>query len=326
MQGVPYSILAPGQVDVNIAYPIDVSGKRRTRIKSAGCILRSVEWKFRDFDRRQVDNIQTLFVDTLASQVTVEFMQKSYQTAEKELKEAIRLGKPELDRYRAENDLRDAEQALDDVKSQLRDQRMALGLFLSISDPDSIRLQGWLYDGRTYPDPEDHPEDARAILEGLTRLAFEHRPDLQSQRWNLCRALADVEAVRASRLDDVSFLLQPYTYSPMLPDRTGWAVGVTIPLPIYNRQQGNLAKAQQIVWQTRAQLTSLENTVRAEVAAAYNAVVDTWGDMDRYYTLRSNPREPADLDRQDPTMSNNVRDYLVKLDPIVRSCARHDQP
>ena len=96
MQLVPYSILAPGQVDVNIAYPIDVSGKRRTRIKSAACVLRSVEWKFRDFDRRQVDNIQTLFVDTLASQVTVEFMQKSYQTsvglrdeAEKELKKAI---------------------------------------------------------------------------------------------------------------------------------------------------------------------------------------------------------------------------------------------
>ena len=431
MQLVPYSILAPGQVDVNIAYPIDVSGKRRTRIKSAACVLRSVEWKFRDFDRRQVDNIQTLFVDTLASQVTVEFMQKSYQSsvvdrddAEKELKKVdlrlmpslndvsgiptegknliivaavnkvlrfrifaddgkvdvdtdekslteqarqikdpreqlkrikdlreqlkslwppheltwsdedrvitavtsivgpTQVSQKKLDRVRAENGLRDAKRALDDAKSQLRDQLMALGLFLSISDPRSIKLQGWLYDERTYPDPEADPEDARAILEGLTRLAFEHRPDLQSQRWNLCRALADVDAVRASRLDDVSFLLQPYTYSPTLPDRTAWAVGVTIPLPIYNRQQGNLAKAQQIVWQARAQLTSLENTVRAEVAAAYNAVVDTWGDMDRYYTLRSNPREPADLVRQDPTMSNNVRDYLVKLDPIVRKLAQ----
>ena len=109
MQLVPYSILAPGQVDVNIAYPIDVSGKRRTRIKSAACVLRSVEWKFRDFDRRQVDNIQTLFVDTLASQVTVEFMQKSYQSsvvfrddAKKELNKAIQLGKPEDERSRKE--------------------------------------------------------------------------------------------------------------------------------------------------------------------------------------------------------------------------------
>ena len=216
----------------------------------------------------------------------------------------------------------DAKRALDDAKSQLRDQLMALGLFLSISDPRSIKLQGWLYDGRTYPDPEDNPEDARAILEGLTRLAFEHRPDLQSQRWNLCRALADVDAVRASRLDDVSFLLQPYTYSPTLPDRTGWAVGVTIPLPIYNRQQGNLAKAQQIVSQTRAQLTSLENTVRAEVTAAYNAVVDTRDDMGHYNMLNKNLREPADLDRQDPQMSKNVRGYLVALDPIVRKLAQ----
>lgn len=164
MQLVPYSILAPGQVDVNIAYPVDVSGKRRTRIKSAACVLRSVEWQFRDFDRHQCDNIQTLFVDTLSSQVTVDFMQKAHQTsvglrdeAEKKLKEVIRLGKParersqhQLERDRAENELRDAKQALDDVKSQLRDQLMALGLFLSISNPGSIRLQGWLYDGRTY--------------------------------------------------------------------------------------------------------------------------------------------------------------------------------
>lgn len=158
-------------------------------------------------------------------------------------------------------------------------------------------------------------------MEGLTRLAFVHRPDLQSQRWNLCRALADVEAVRASRLDDVSFLLQPYTYNPTLPDRTAWAVGVTIPLPIYNRQQGNLAKAQQIVWQARAQLTSLENTVRAEVAAAYNEVVDTQGDMDRYNALNTEPHEVPVLDQTDLSIHPPVRRYLLKVDPVVRKLA-----
>ena len=39
MQQVPYRVLAPGQVDLNFAYPIDLSGKRRTRVKSA--VLRS---------------------------------------------------------------------------------------------------------------------------------------------------------------------------------------------------------------------------------------------------------------------------------------------
>jgi outer membrane protein, heavy metal efflux system len=335
MQQVPYRVLAPGQVDVNIAYPVDISGKRKTRVKSAGCVLRSVEWKNGDFERRQLDNLQTLFVDTLNAQVTVALMQKSYcdeavrvHELRKKLVAAKQNAVPQRELIqkqdglrRAEEHLRDSKQALDDVKSDYRDQLMALALFLGISNPSLIRLQGWLYDARTYPDPEETPEAAQPILDGLTRLALENRPDLQSQRWNLYRALADVDAVRASRLDDVSFLVQPYTYGPTLPNRSAWAVGVTIPLPIYNRQQGNLAKAQQIVAQTQAQLLSLENTVRSEVAAAYYAVVDTQGDMDKYNALKSEPHEVPILDQTDLSIHAPVRDYLLEIDPVVRKLA-----
>jgi len=335
MQQVPYRVLAPGQADVNFAYPIDVSGKRRTRVKSAVCVLRSIEWKNRDFARRQIDNLQTLFVDALASQVTVDFLQGSYdeflanrQALTQEVEAAVRDDKPQKELIQkkdelkvAQKDLHDAKQALDDVKSAHRDRLMALNLFLGNSCPSAIKLKGWLSDERTYPDPEDDPAAARGILDGLTRVAFENRPDLQSQRWNLYRALADVEAVRASRLDDVSLLAQPYTYGPTLPNRSAWAVGITIPLPIYNRQQGNLAKAQQIVAQTQAQLTSLENTVRAEVAAAYNDVVDTQGDVDRYDELNSEPKEVPVFDQRDVTIHAEVRKYLARLDPVVQQLA-----
>jgi outer membrane protein, heavy metal efflux system len=350
MQLVPYRVLAPGQADVNIAYPIDISGKRRTRVQSAACVLRSVEWRNRDFDRRQSDNLQTLFVDTLASQVTVDPEQLLQETVDSNDATVTKLKRKkaalEADAKKAttkaqarkidsdlietvsalsiaEDDLRDAQHGLDDAKSQYRDQLMALAQFLNVSDWRSIKLQGWLFDGRTYPDPEDEKETEREqasqILDGLTRLALESRPDLQSQRWNLLRALADVDAVRASRFDDVSFLFQPYTYGPTLPNRAAWAIGITIPLPIYNRQQGNLAKAQQIVAQTQAQLTSLESTVRAEVAAAYNAVVDTFDDMAHYNRLKSATFELPELHQTDPAIqSGPVRSYLLRLQPLAR--------
>ena len=63
MQQVPYRVLAPGQADVNFAYPVDVSGKRKTRVKSAVCVLRSVEWKYQNFVRTQIDNLYTVFID-----------------------------------------------------------------------------------------------------------------------------------------------------------------------------------------------------------------------------------------------------------------------
>jgi outer membrane protein, heavy metal efflux system len=354
MQQVPYRVLAPGQADVNIAYPIDISGKRRTRVKSAVCVLRSVEWKERDFERRQIDNLQTLFVDTLSTQVTLEPLQNTLDGSQSQLTTLPSL--PELlqeqrnalaskatlgdkafekmindineriaSRARAEEAERDAKHALDDMSSQYRDQRMALGLLLGVSDWRSIKLKGWLYDGRTYPDPDgelpSEQERARQILDGLTQIALAHRPDLQAQRWVLYRALADVDAVRASRFDDVSFLFQPYTYGPTFLNRSAWAVGITIPLPIYNRQQGNLAKAQQIVAQSQAQLTSLENALKAEVAAAYNAVSDTWDDMNHYYVLKGMNRQTDPLLQNDPELKGTVGDYLFELDPIVRKLA-----
>jgi cobalt-zinc-cadmium efflux system outer membrane protein len=44
---------------------------------------------------------------------------------------------------------------------------------------------------------------------------------------------------------------------------------VTVPLPIYNRQQGNIEKAHVIASQARTQLAILEKLVEADVRRAY---------------------------------------------------------
>lgn len=44
---------------------------------------------------------------------------------------------------------------------------------------------------------------------------------------------------------------------------------MTVPLPIYNRQQGNIAKAGAMAAQARTQLLWLENVVESEVRRAY---------------------------------------------------------
>ena len=191
----------------------------------------------------------------------------------------------------AEQDLREARHQADDAASASRDKRLALALLLNRHDPGAIRLQGVVLDPRSFYDKTEEAKKRR--VEWLKQIAFANRPDLEAQRWNPARAVADVDAVRASRFDDVTFLVQPYTYSSMPSNRVEWALGITVPMPIYNRQQGNLAKAQQIVAQTQAQLTSLENSVAAEVEAAYNAVVDTRDDMDWYKYFRDNP--PDDI-------------------------------
>jgi outer membrane protein TolC len=53
-------------------------------------------------------------------------------------------------------------------------------------------------------------------------------------------------------------------------------VGLTVPLPVYNRNQGNIAGATQAVDQTEAQLANQERQVILEIQRAF-------GDISRQY-------------------------------------------
>ncbi len=44
-----------------------------------------------------------------------------------------------------------------------------------------------------------------------------------------------------------------------------WAIGMTVPLPLYNRNQGNIERARLTVGQTRVELSELERRVVTEV-------------------------------------------------------------
>ena len=77
---------------------------------------------------------------------------------------------------------------------------------------------------------------------------------------------------RANRFDDVYLFYDPFTYQnnqPFgAPSATSWALGVTCALPIYNRNQGNIARAESNVGQTKLELASLERRIASEVRLA----------------------------------------------------------
>jgi cobalt-zinc-cadmium efflux system outer membrane protein len=107
--------------------------------------------------------------------------------------------------------------------------------------------------------------------EDLVRAALAERPDVVSYRLGIRRAKAEVDLAEANRLADVYLLYQPFTYQDNLSgqrDSTSWAVGVTVPLPVYNRNQGNIARARIGVTQTATQLADVELRTIAEVEQA----------------------------------------------------------
>src|SRR5204862_4803664 len=72
--------------------------------------------------------------------------------------------------------------------------------------------------------------------------------------------------------DDVFLFYGPLSYQDNrpahLPSGRSWDVGITIPLPIYNRNQGNIARARTNAGQSRLELAALERRLVAEVRLA----------------------------------------------------------
>ena len=106
----------------------------------------------------------------------------------------------------------------------------------------------------------------------MISIALNNRPDVISYRLGLERAKSDVKLQYANRFQDVYVLYQPYTLQDNTPfglkSPTSWALGVTIPLPLYNRNQGNIQRAKLNVGQTQTELASVERQAIQDVQVA----------------------------------------------------------
>ena len=118
------------------------------------------------------------------------------------------------------------------------------------------------------------------------------------------RANADFKLAKANAYSDVYVLWQPYTFQDNSPyglkSQYSWALGVTVPLPIYNRNQGGISRAKVNVTQTELQLSDLERQAQIDVE---EAVLE-------YEVTR---REVSELSEHVIPPATQVRDNVAKL-------------
>lgn len=260
----------PTQYDLNITYPLDLSRKRRARTEVASRAKKVTEAQYQDAVRQAIDNLATAFVDVVAARETVRFARASLAGLEQNLTTArglleVKTTSAQVTDIEVQRD--SAEVALVETEEALRDAKRALATLLNLP-PDAaetLEVRGTLRD--VYPAPP--PADA------LIRTALEGRPDLVAFRLGIRRAESEVKLARANRFEDVFLLVQPYTFQDNSPSGLksahSAAVGVTIPLPLFNRNQGNIARAQLTIGQTQVELAELERRVYSEVQRAERA-------------------------------------------------------
>ena len=85
-------------------------------------------------------------------------------------------------------------------------------------------------------------------------------------------AHSGVRLAQANRYQDAYLLYQPFTFQNNAPfgkqSATSWALGMTLPLPVYNRNQGNIERARLNVTQSQIELAGIERRVVTEVSQA----------------------------------------------------------
>lgn len=170
----------------------------------------------------------------------------------------------EADYNQVANQLEAGEVGVLDAEEASRDTRRTLGGLLNIppGQAEALEVSGSIRNLTASPPP----------AETLTQMALQVRPDLIAFRLGIALAEANVRLAEANRLADLYVLYQPYTFQNNAPFNAksahSWALGVTVPLPIYNRNQGNIQRARISVTQVKLDLADRERMAAIEVMKA----------------------------------------------------------
>jgi cobalt-zinc-cadmium efflux system outer membrane protein len=279
--------LGPPEADALLTIPIDwlLFGKRLAAMESARLGIDVTRADHANILRVQVAQTVDAFYEVLMDEANFKLAEKNLdeltdlEKLTDDLAKNKKAGALDVDRmklavHEAILERHDAELALDLAKAKLRP-----FLGRTAADPD-YEVEGTLTVGAMIPPPK---------LETALALAEVHRPDLVSDQRSIDQAGATLVHERRKAYPEVS--VQPgwsyYNQHWMNGQRNGSMVdfGISMSLPLTNRNQGNIRKAQ-------AQIVQLQWTYqgdRADALADVEASLASYDDAVEHLTKFNTP-------------------------------------
>jgi cobalt-zinc-cadmium efflux system outer membrane protein len=256
----------PPQMDVEVGYPIDwfLFGKRAAAMASAQLGVRQSEADYADLIRQRVTATATAFFDVLEAKSLLDLAHQDtenlirLEAATRRAVDAggrpvVELNRVRLDMLKSQQDLREADAAFAVAKAKLRAQ-------FGRCDPDpNFDVAGGL----------DAPLTAEPLaIEEAYAIAQQNRPDIQSLRIQFSKAQADAEVERRKAFPQITpqfGYCRQYQSGNGSPDFDSWDVSLNATIPLFDRNQGNRAKAQSVAAQNCYNLQSGLVDLRAEI-------------------------------------------------------------
>jgi cobalt-zinc-cadmium efflux system outer membrane protein len=290
----------PSEFDVGVSYPIDwfLFGKRAAAMASACAGIGVSEAEYADLVRQRVTEAALAFYDVLEAKALLEVAHQDVENLER-VEAATRKavengGRPQVELNRVRLELlnarrgrRDAEAALVTAQAQLR---VLLG---GVNAGPAIDVAGTL-DGPLTAKPQP--------VEEAYAMAVERRPDILVLRRKVARAQTDVVVEHRNGLPEVTTdwgIGHQFQQSIGAPDVTTWGTSLGVAIPLFNRNQGNRAKAASVVRQCNHELQLGLIELRAEIERAVQA-------------LRTAQQDAASIAQEELRLAAEVRDSIGK--------------
>ena len=249
------------QFDVGVGYTIERGHKRQARLQAARDATAVARSQVIDAERTLTFNVAQQFINALLAKSNLDFAQQDLAS----FQETMNISQ---ERYRAgdisEGDLLKIKiqflQFQTDVASAQIAKAQALGSLRQLIGFQSVPLD---YD--VAGDLEFQP--VHAGREDLQARALNERPDLQAARQSVTAAGSQVALAKANGKQDLG---TSFTYSHVSAASSS-SVAFNIPLAIFDRNQGEIARTRYALTQAQLNEKAAEQTVMTDVSNAYDA-------------------------------------------------------
>jgi cobalt-zinc-cadmium efflux system outer membrane protein len=247
------------QFDAGIGYLFERGKKRQHRLQAAKDQTAVVRSLVSDNERQLVFNVSQQFVDVLLAESTLEFAQQDLDSFQKTVdisKERFRLGDmSEGDYLKIKLQLLQFQSDVFAAKLARLQSLAALRQLLGFETvPDDYDVQGTL----------DY-QPVHADLAGLKNVAAINRPDLRAAQQAVTAAESQLALQKANGKMDIT---GTFDYSHTAGASSG-SFFYNMPLPIFNRNQGEIARAQYAITQAQQQASETTQQVSTDVVTAF---------------------------------------------------------
>lgn len=255
----------PTEYNARVDFLIERGAKRQRRIDLANEDKHFAELGLRDTVRRITYDVESAFVDVLLAKENLELAQDNLRAFQEIVKinsarvDAGDLAKVELSRTRVA--ALQFDNAVRQAQLQYQQSKVRLQQLMGRATPvDAFDVSG-----------EMRREAPSIDLERVRSLAATRRPDLQSLRAAEARSQADIRLQLAQgKIDFTVGTAYQYQYvGQNLGTNNTMSVFVSAPLPVFNRNQGEIARAERETSQWAARIRALQNVVESEVQNAW---------------------------------------------------------